>query len=131
MTGVALITFILLGVQPELQAHFLVWIFFIRAIMLVASALSYFGNAMWAKAKYADADEMEFETPLTSLVWITSIVSIVLTFIMSALLLPNVGGDTNLWWKLSLIISFGTLAGAVIPNWSRCSGVRPSTSRRS
>jgi len=115
VTGVALITFILLGVQPELQAHFLVWIFFIRAIMLVASALSYFGNAMWAKAKYADADEMEFETPLTSLVWITSIVSIVLTFIMSALLLPNVGGDTNLWWKLSLIISFGTLAGAIIP----------------
>ncbi len=70
---------------------------------------------MWAKSKYGDADEMEFETPLTSLVWITSIVSIVLTFVMSALLIPNVGGDTTLWWKLSLIISFGTLAGAVIP----------------
>jgi K(+)-stimulated pyrophosphate-energized sodium pump len=115
VTGVALITFILLGVQADLQAHFLIWIFFIRAIMLVASALSYFGNSLWAKAKFGDADEMEFETPLTSLVWITSIVSIVLTFIMSALLIPDVGGDTTLWWKLSLIISFGTLAGAVIP----------------
>jgi K(+)-stimulated pyrophosphate-energized sodium pump len=123
VTGVALITFILLGVgaglpeaaKSDLQAHFLVWIFFIRAIMLVASALSYFGNALWAKAKYGAADEMEFETPLTSLVWITSIVSIVLTFIMSALLIPNVGGNTNLWWQLSLIISFGTLAGAIIP----------------
>jgi K(+)-stimulated pyrophosphate-energized sodium pump len=115
VTGVALITFILLGVQAEYQAHFLVWIFFVRAIMLVASALSYFGNAAWAKAKFGDADEMEFETPLTSLVWVTSIVSIVLTFIMSALLIPDIGGNTNLWWQLSLIISFGTLAGAVIP----------------
>ena len=123
VTGVALITFILLGVgagmedaaKYALQAQFLVWIFFIRAIMLVASGLSYFGNALWAKAKFEDADEMEFETPLTSLVWITSIVSIVLTFIMSALLIPNVGGNTDLWWILSLIISFGTLAGAIIP----------------
>lgn len=115
VTGVALITFILLGVQADLQAQFLVWIFFIRAIMLVASALSYFGNAMWAKARYGDADEMEFETPLTSLVWVTSIVSIVLTFVISAMLIPSLGGNTNLWWQLSLIISFGTLAGAVIP----------------
>jgi K(+)-stimulated pyrophosphate-energized sodium pump len=115
VTGVALITFILLGVQGDLQAHFLVWIFFIRAIMLVASALSYFGNSLWAKAKFGDADEMEFETPLTSLVWITSIVSIVLTFIISYLLMSDVGGNPNLWWQLSLIISFGTLAGAIIP----------------
>jgi K(+)-stimulated pyrophosphate-energized sodium pump len=123
VTGVALITFILLGVgagQPDavklaLQGQFLVWIFFIRAIMLVASALSYFGNSLWAKAKFGDADEMEFETPLTSLVWITSIVSIVLTFLMSALLIPSVEGNTSLWWQLSLIISFGTLAGAIIP----------------
>ncbi len=115
VTGVALITFILLGVQADLQAHFLVWIFFIRAIMLVASALSYFGNSLWAKSKYGNADEMEFETPLTSLVWITSIVSIVLTFVISAMLIPDIGGNTNLWWQLSLIISFGTLAGAVIP----------------
>lgn len=116
VTGVALITFILLGIpDATLQAHFLVWIFFIRAIMLVASALSYFGNAAWAKAKYGHADEMEFETPLTSLVWITSIVSIALTFGMSALLLSDIAGYPNLWWQLSLIISFGTLAGALIP----------------
>ncbi len=116
VTGVALITFILLGIpDPTLQAHFLVWIFFIRAIMLVASALSYFGNAAWAKARYGNADEMEFETPLTSLVWITSIVSIALTFGMSALLLSDIAGYPNLWWQLSLIISFGTLAGAIIP----------------
>ncbi|MGB4271425.1 MAG: sodium-translocating pyrophosphatase, partial [Propionicimonas sp.] len=94
---------------------FLVWIFFIRAIMLVASALSYFGNALWAKSKYGNAEEMEFETPLTSLVWITSIVSMLLTFIMSALMLSDIPGQPNLWWQLSLIISFGTLAGAVIP----------------
>jgi len=115
VTGVALITFILLGVQADLQAHFLIWIFFIRAIMLVASGLSYFGNSLWAKAKYEDADDMEFETPLTSLVWITSIVSIVLTFAMSALLIADIPGQPNLWWQLALIISFGTLAGAIIP----------------
>ena len=115
VTGVALITFILLGVQPDLQAHFLVWIFFIRAIMLVASGLSYFGNAMWAKATFENADEMEFETPLSSLVWVTSIVSMVLTFIMSFFMLADIPGQPNLWWILSLIISFGTLAGAVIP----------------
>jgi len=115
VTGVALITFILLGVQADLQAHFLVWIFFIRAIMLVASALSYFGNGLWAKAKYGDADEMEFETPLTSLVWITSIVSIILTFAISAMLMRDIPGYPDLWWQLSLIISFGTLAGAIIP----------------
>ena len=115
VTGVALITFILLGVQADLQAHFLVWIFFIRAIMLVASALSYFGNSMWAKARYGNAEEMEFETPLTSLVWVTSIVSILLTFAISAMLMSDIPGNPNLWWQLSLIISFGTLAGAVIP----------------
>ncbi|MFT4110187.1 MAG: sodium-translocating pyrophosphatase [Propionicimonas sp.] len=115
VTGVALITFILLGVQSDLQAHFLVWIFFIRAIMLVASALSYFANNLWAKARYGDAEEMEFETPLTSLVWLTSIVSIILTFVISALLMSSLPGYPNLWWQLALIISFGTLAGAVIP----------------
>ncbi|MEA4942961.1 MAG: sodium-translocating pyrophosphatase [Propionicimonas sp.] len=115
VTGVALITFILLGVQDGLQAHFLVWIFFIRAIMLVASALSYFGNSLWAKSKFGDADEMEFETPLTSLVWLTSIVSIALTFGISAWLMSDIPGQPNLWWQLALIISFGTLAGAIIP----------------
>jgi K(+)-stimulated pyrophosphate-energized sodium pump len=115
VTGVALITFILLAVKdPANQTQLLVWLFFVRAIMLIASGLSYAVNSAIAKARYADADEMEFETPLTSLVWITSIVSIVLTFITSNLLIGALG-DGSLWWKLSLIISCGTLAGAVIP----------------
>ncbi|MDR1767932.1 MAG: sodium-translocating pyrophosphatase [Propionibacteriaceae bacterium] len=116
VTGVALITFILLAVpEAATQANLLIWIFFIRAIMLVASGISYAVNTAIMKSKFAGADEMEFETPLTSLVWITSGVSIILTFIVSSLLIPEVGGDTTMWWKLSLIISFGTLAGALIP----------------
>ncbi|MDR1237793.1 MAG: sodium-translocating pyrophosphatase, partial [Propionibacteriaceae bacterium] len=116
VTGVALVTFILLAVpDTTTQANLLIWIFFIRAIMLVASGISYAVNTLIMKSKFSDAEEMEFETPLTALVWITSIVSIVLTFIISALLIPNVAGNPNLWWQLSLIISFGTLAGAIIP----------------
>ncbi|MDR1851233.1 MAG: sodium-translocating pyrophosphatase, partial [Propionibacteriaceae bacterium] len=116
VTGVALITFILLAV-PEVttQASLLIWIFFIRAIMLIASGISYGVNTLIMRAKYENADEMEFETPLTSLVWITSLVSICLTFLVSSLLIPEVQGDSSMWWKLSLIISFGTLAGAIIP----------------
>ena len=122
VTGVALITFILLGVgngmedaiQQQLQASLLVWIFVIRAVMVLASAGSYLLNAAWVRARYATAERMNFETPLTSLVWITSAVSIVATFVMTYLILGNnLAGD--LWWKLALIISFGTLAGALIP----------------
>jgi K(+)-stimulated pyrophosphate-energized sodium pump len=116
VTGVALITFILLGVrQPEVQVQLLVWIFVMRIMMLVASALSYFVNEAWAKARYGNADDMNFEHPLTSLVWITSFVSIILTFVISWLIIPNLAGDTTLWWKLASIISCGTLAGAIIP----------------
>ncbi|MGB9236477.1 MAG: sodium-translocating pyrophosphatase [Terriglobales bacterium] len=116
VTGVALITFILLGVKdPTIQVQLLVWIFVMRVMMLVSSAASYFINGAIAKAKYAHADEMNFEHPLTSLVWITSIVSIVLTYIISYLIIPGLGGDTSQWWKLATIISCGTLAGAVIP----------------
>ncbi len=116
MTGVALITFILLGViSPKIQVQLLVWIFVMRVIMLVASAVSYFLNATIASAKYKNADEMNFEAPLTSLVWITSIVSIVFTFITSYFIIPELGGDTSQWWKLAVIISCGTLAGAIIP----------------
>jgi K(+)-stimulated pyrophosphate-energized sodium pump len=116
VTGVALITFILLAVrQPEVQVKLLVWIFVMRIMMLVASAVSYFVNEAWAKARFGNADEMNFETPLTSLVWITSFVSIILTFVVSKLIIPELGGDTTLWWKLSCIISCGTLAGAIIP----------------
>jgi K(+)-stimulated pyrophosphate-energized sodium pump len=116
VTGVALITFILLGVKdPTVQVQLLVWIFVMRIMMLVASAFSYFVNEGWARAKYGNSDHMNFEAPLTSLVWITSIVSIVMTFVISKLIIPELAGDTTLWWKLALIISCGTLAGAVIP----------------
>ena len=116
VTGVALITFILLGVRdPQIQVQLLVWIFVMRIMMIIASAGSYFINNLIAKARYANADSMNFEAPLTSLVWITSIVSVAITFIISYLTIPTLGGDTSLWWKLSMIISCGTLAGAIIP----------------
>src|ERR1043165_2915846 len=86
-----------------------------RIMMLVSSAISYFVNSALAKARYANAGEMNFESPLTTLVWLTSIVSIVLTYIVSYLMVPTLAGDTTLWWKLATIISCGTLAGAVIP----------------
>ncbi|HEY7402957.1 MAG TPA: sodium-translocating pyrophosphatase, partial [Candidatus Angelobacter sp.] len=116
VTGVALITFILLGVKgAQIQVELLVWIFVMRIMMLVASAVSYFVNEAIAKAKYANSDDMNFEAPLTSLVWITSFVSIILTFIVSKLIIPDLGDNPSLWWKLSIIISCGTLAGAIIP----------------
>ncbi|MGA2755234.1 MAG: sodium-translocating pyrophosphatase [Terracidiphilus sp.] len=115
VTGVALITFILLAVpNPTTQAELLVWIFVMRVAMLISSSGAYFLNGAIAHAKYANADEMDFEAPLTSLVWITSIVSITLTFIVTYLMIPTLG-DGTLWWKLASIISCGTLAGAVIP----------------
>jgi K(+)-stimulated pyrophosphate-energized sodium pump len=116
VTGVALITFILLGVKdPAVQVQLLVWIFVMRVAMLVASTIAYFLNAAIAKARYATKDEMNFEAPLTSLVWITSVVSIALTYIISSMIIPLLGGDSSQWWKLATIISCGTLAGAVIP----------------
>src|SRR3954465_9227270 len=116
VTGVALITFILLGVKdPTVQVQLLVWIFVMRIMMLVSSALAYFTNSAIAKARYANSNEMSFEAPLTSLVWITSTVSIVLTYFISYWMIPDLGGDGTQWWKLGTIISCGTLAGAIIP----------------
>jgi K(+)-stimulated pyrophosphate-energized sodium pump len=116
VTGVALITFILLGVKdPSIQVQLLVWIFVMRIMMLVSSALAYFINGAIAKAKFGSADNMNFETPLTSLVWLTSIVSIAATYLVSYYIIPNLGGDLTQWWKLASIISCGTLAGALIP----------------
>src|SRR5258707_520783 len=116
VTGVALITFILLAVKsPTVQVQLLVWIFVMRIVMLIASAAAYFINSFIAKAKYGNADEMNYEAPLTSLVWITSIVSIGLTYVVSSLIIPDLGGSTSQWWKLATIISCGTLAGAIIP----------------
>jgi K(+)-stimulated pyrophosphate-energized sodium pump len=141
VTGVALITFILLAIGPShflpagatmqtasadlvakaaamastVQVQLLVWIFVMRIVMLIASAAAYFINGFIAKAKYGNVDEMNYEAPLTSLVWITSIVSIGLTYVVSSLIVPSLGGDSSLWWKLATIISCGTLAGAIIP----------------
>ena len=115
VTGVALISFILLAVaDTTVQVQLLVWIFAMRIMMVGASIVSYLANSAIARARYANAPSMNFEAPLTSLVWLTSIVSIVLTFLVSYLLIPELG-DGSLWWKLSAIISCGTLAGAVIP----------------
>ena len=116
VTGVALITFILLAVSPQsIQTQLLVWIFAMRIMMVIASVASYWINEAMAKAKYGNADKMDFEAPLTSLVWLTSIVSVVLTFVVSYVLIPSLNGDSSLWWKLSAIITCGTLAGAIIP----------------
>src|SRR5213596_2284914 len=116
VTGVALISFIILAIKdPVVQVQMLIWIFSMRVIMVIASALSYFVNSAVAKTRYENAAKMNFEAPLTSLVWLTSIVSVALTFILSKILIPDVAGDTTLWWKLSAVITCGTLAGAIIP----------------
>src|ERR1700726_2730111 len=116
VTGVALITFILLGVSsPTVQVQLLVWIFIMRIVMLIASAAAYFINGAIAKARFGNVDEMNYEAPLTSLVWITSVVSIGFTYLVSYLIIPSLGQDTTQWWKLATIISCGTLAGAIIP----------------
>lgn len=117
VTGVALITFILIAMKgnPDVQIQLLVWIFVMRVVMIIASFLAYQINNVIQKGAYADADKMNFEKPLTALVIITSLVSVVLTFVVSKFLIADVGGDTTLWWKLSIIISCGTLAGAIIP----------------
>jgi K(+)-stimulated pyrophosphate-energized sodium pump len=141
VTGVALITFILLAIGPShflpagvtvhtasaaalataiaaantVQVQLLVWIFVMRIVMVIASAAAYFINGIIAKAKYGNVDNMNYEAPLTSLVWITSLVSIALTYVVSYAIIPTIGGDDTQWWKLGSIISCGTLAGAIIP----------------
>ncbi len=118
VTGVALITFILLAIKdPTIQVQLLVWIFVMRVIMLVASGLAYFINGIIAKARFSQLDRFNFETPLTTLVWLTSLVSIALTYVASKLMIPILMGDSSLWWKLATIISCGTLAGALIPEF--------------
>jgi K(+)-stimulated pyrophosphate-energized sodium pump len=124
VTGVALISFILLAVTPEyagpgyegIQTTLLVWIFMMRIVMVIASGASYLINEAIAKARYATATTMNFEAPLTFLVWLTSILSVVLTYIASYVLIKDLG-DGSLWWKLSTVITCGTLAGAIIPEF--------------
>jgi K(+)-stimulated pyrophosphate-energized sodium pump len=115
VTGVALIMFIFNAVEsPTVQVQLLIWIFIMRVVMVIASGLSYLVNGAITRARYSDAAQMNFEAPLTTLVWLTSIVSIVLTYLTSYLLIPDIG-DGSIWWKLSTVITCGTLAGAVIP----------------
>jgi K(+)-stimulated pyrophosphate-energized sodium pump len=115
VTGVALISFILLAVkEPAVQVQLLVWIFTMRVLMIVASGASYLINEAIARGRYAGVSRMNFEAPLTSLVWLTSIVSVVMTYAASYVMIANLG-DGTLWWKLSTIITCGTLAGAIIP----------------
>src|SRR5687767_11547287 len=115
VTGVALIVFILTAVANEtVQVQLLVWIFMVRVMMVVASGVSYLINGVLMRARYANASVMNFETPLTVLVWLTSLVSVVFTYAVSYVLIPELG-DGTMWWKLSSVITCGTLAGAIIP----------------
>jgi K(+)-stimulated pyrophosphate-energized sodium pump len=122
VTGVALITFILLAVTPAsagaafetVQVKLLVWIFVMRIVMVIASGVSYMLNEAIAKARYGNAENMNYEHPLTQLVWLTSLVSVALTYLVSYFIIPELG-DGTMWWKLSTIITCGTLAGAIIP----------------
>ena len=117
VTGVALISFILLAVkEPSVQVQLLIWIFTMRVLMIVASGFSYLLNERLARARYATAARMNFEAPLTTLVWLTSLISVMMTYVASYLLIPSLG-DGTLWWKLSSVITCGTLAGAIIPEF--------------
>jgi K(+)-stimulated pyrophosphate-energized sodium pump len=118
VTGVALITFILLAVHnPMVQVQLLVWIFTMRVMMVISSGIGYFVTSAFAKAKYGNSEKFNFEAPLTTLVWLTSILSIVLTYVISSMMIPSLNGDSSLWWKLATVISCGTLAGALIPEF--------------
>jgi K(+)-stimulated pyrophosphate-energized sodium pump len=116
VTGVALIAFIVLAVaDPAVQAQLLVWIFLMRVMMVLASGASYMINRSVVRARYGEATSLNFEAPLTQLVWLTSAISVVLTYVVSKLAIPNLAGDPSLWWQLSTVITCGTLAGAIIP----------------
>ena len=116
VTGVALVSFILLAVKdPEMQKNLLVWIFSMRILMVITSVVAYWVNKLYCKAKYAGKDSLDFEKPLTSLVWFASVLSIAVTYIVSYLQLGNIAGQPNLWWQLASIISMGTLGAALIP----------------
>ena len=116
VTGVALVSFILLAVKdPEMQKNLLVWIFSMRILMVITSVVAYWVNMAFCKAKYAGKDSLDFEKPLTSLVWFASVLSIAVTYIVSYMQLGNIDGQPNLWWQLASIISMGTLGAALIP----------------
>jgi K(+)-stimulated pyrophosphate-energized sodium pump len=128
VTGVALIIFILMAVHdPIVQVQLLVWIFSMRVMMVISSGIGYFVNGMIAKSRFGEASKFNFEIPLTTLVWLTSLLSIALTYVISYFMIPTLGGDDSLWWKLATVISCGTLAGALIPEFVK---VFTSTSSR-
>jgi K(+)-stimulated pyrophosphate-energized sodium pump len=118
VTGVALISFILVAItDTTVQVQLLVWIFVMRIMMIIASGASYLLNEAWSKASFGTVKTMNFETPLTRLVWLTSFVSVALTYLVSYWLIPDLGNDPDLWWQLSTVITCGTLAGAIIPEF--------------
>ena len=123
VTGVALVSFIVLAVLAQLQTDLLVWIFVMRVLMIITSIAAFYINGAYTNAKYKDAKELDFEKPLTTLVWITSILSIAATFAVSFVLLgPGTTvyeAGANLWIVLSCIISCGTLGGAIIPEFTK------------
>ncbi|MGB8369795.1 MAG: sodium-translocating pyrophosphatase [Limisphaerales bacterium] len=122
VTGVALIAFLALALEanPAVCATLIIWMFTMRALMIVTSLVSYFANEIFSKAKYGHKKDFDFEAPLTHLVWITSAVSIIVTFVASWFLLAKQPGfDANLWWVISAIISCGTVAGALIPEFTK------------
>jgi K(+)-stimulated pyrophosphate-energized sodium pump len=116
VTGVALIVFIVLAVpDTAVQAQLLVWIFLMRIMMVLASGFSYLMSNAISQSRFGSLARFNFESPLTQLVWFTSILSVVLTYIVSYLIVPDLGGNGDLWWQLSTVITCGTLAGAIIP----------------
>lgn len=126
VTGVALISFILLAVGVAdvsitelLKVELLVWIFVMRILMIITSIVAYYINGVLSNAKYSKTDDLDFEQPLTNLVWITSILSIIVTFAASYVMIPNLNGNTDMWWILSAIISCGTIGGAIIPEFTK------------
>lgn len=134
VTGVALISFIVLAAgmsisadgaisahlhAPELQARLITWIFAMRVLMIITSVVSYALNGFIAKKIYGDKKSFDFEAPLTSLIWLTSLISILVTFGVSYLMLPKESFGSNIWWELSVIISCGTLAAAIIPEFTK------------
>src|SRR3989441_3862744 len=126
VTGVALIAFLALALaaSPAITATLIIWLFVMRSLMIVTSLVSYFVNEAISKAKFGGKKDFDFEAPLTHLVWITSAISIAITFIASKLLLGDFQGadglaQPDLWWVLSIIISCGTVAGAVIPEFTK------------
>jgi K(+)-stimulated pyrophosphate-energized sodium pump len=121
VTGVAIISFILLAVTggEQLQTELLTWIFVMRILAVITSVLSFYINGFISRLKYQDKDDMDFEVPLTNLVWITSVLSIIVTYAASYIMIPDLQGNTDMWWILATIISCGTLGAALIPEFTK------------